>query len=174
LLRLIYVSFGPGADDVSFSPIFLDTNSTGAAVMRLGMSSGSFAVGVAIVTLMIPCFAVAEEVPQSSNRSINSTGSMWIGFAVSPNRRVFKSEANQAETSARDAAKKECEATTLRSCKVIAVPAVADVSAVSCTYKGRSESFLGASTQDAQKRIALDKANSEGFPDSSCVEFFTN
>jgi hypothetical protein len=98
---------------------------------------------------------------------------MWLGFAVSPNRRAFKSEAKQGETSARNAAKNECETTVLRTCYVIAVPEMADVSAVGCTYNGNSKSFLGGSRQDQEKRIALDKANREGFPDSSCVEFYT-
>ena len=35
--------------------------------------------------------------------------------------------------------------------------------------RGRSESFVAA-----QKGIALDKANQQGFADSSCVEFYTS
>jgi hypothetical protein len=97
---------------------------------------------------------------------------VWLGFAVSPNHRVFKSEAQRAETAARNAAKNECETTALRTCSVIAVPEMTDVSAVGCSYDGRSKSFLGGSTQNAQKRIALDKANKEGYPDSSCVELY--
>jgi len=45
----------------------------------------------------------------------------------------------------------------------------ADVSAVGCSFRGRSESFVAA-----QKGIALDKANQQGFADSSCVEFYTS
>jgi hypothetical protein len=124
---------------------------------------------------MIPTLVQAEEVtPQPQprpNRIVNST--MWLGFAVSPNRRAFKSEPLRTETAARNAAKNECETTTLRTCNVIAVTENADVSAIRCSYRGRSESFVGGSIQDAQKRIALDKANDEGFPDSSCVEFYT-
>jgi hypothetical protein len=139
------------------------------------MNLKPFLAGVVVLAFTIPCLVSAEEVtPQSrSNRTVAGTSSMWFGFAASPTRRVFKSDANQAEFSARNAAKNECEATTLRTCNVIAVPEAADVSAVGCTYNGRSKSFLGGSKLDAQQRIALDKANSEGFPDSSCVEFYT-
>jgi hypothetical protein len=139
------------------------------------MYSGSILAGAVVVAFMIPSLVSAEEVtPQSrSNRTVLTTSSMWLGFAVSPNRRVFKSEANQGEMGARNAAKNECETTTLRTCNVIAVPEMADVSAIGCSYSGRSNSFLGGSRQDYEKRIALDKANREGFPDSSCVEFYT-
>jgi hypothetical protein len=82
---------------------------------------------------------------------------------------VFKSEALTSETAARNAAKSECEKTALHSCNAIAVTENADVSAVECSYRGRSESFAGVSTG-----IALDKANQQGFPDSSCVEFYTS
>jgi hypothetical protein len=141
----------------------------------LVMYSGSILAGAVVVAFMIPSLVSAEEVtPQSrSNRPIANTSSMWLGFAASPTRRVFKSEAYQGEVGARTAAKNECETTTLRTCNVIAVPEMADVSAVGCTYNGRSKSFLGGSRQDLEKRIALDKANSEGFPDSSCDEIYT-
>jgi hypothetical protein len=138
------------------------------------MNSKTLLAGAVLLAFTIPSLVSAEEVtPGGRNRTISNTSSMWFGFAASPNRRVFKSDANQAELSARNAAKNECEATTLRTCNVIAVPEAADVSAVGCTYNGRSKSFVGGSAQDFQRRIALDKANSEGFPDSSCVEFYT-
>jgi hypothetical protein len=139
------------------------------------MYSGSILAGAVVLSFMIPSLVSAEEVtPQTPpNRVVSTTGTSWLGFAVSPNRRAFKSEALDNETRARNAAKNECETTTLRTCYVIAVPEMADVSAIGCTYNGRSKSFLGGSRQDAQKRIALDKANNEGFPDSSCVEFYT-
>jgi hypothetical protein len=142
------------------------------------MHSGSILAGAVLLSVMVPSLVSAGEVtPQPrSNRSPSTAGGvagpMWVGFAVSPNQRVFMSEAHQAETTARNAAKNECETTTLRTCNVIAVPEATDVSAVGCSYGGKSKSFLGGSTQDAQKRIALDKANREGYPDSSCVEFY--
>jgi hypothetical protein len=172
--------FGLVADEVLPSPASLAQQ--GARPMRRAntgsfvMYSRSILAGAVVLSFMIPSLVFAEEVtPQSrSNRIVNTTGTMWLGFAVSPNRRAFKSEPQQGETGARNAAKNECETTTLRTCSVIAVPEMADVSAVGCTYKGRSKSFLGGSRQDAQRRIALDKANSEGFPDSSCAEFYIN
>jgi hypothetical protein len=87
---------------------------------------------------------------------------------------VFKSEALTSEMAARNAAKSECEKTTHRTCNVIAVTVNAEVSAIECSYRGRSESFVGGSTQGAQNGVALDKANEQGFPDSSCVEFYTS
>jgi hypothetical protein len=137
------------------------------------MNSRSLLAGAVAVAFMLPCLVSAEEVtPGGSRGSISSTSSMWLGFAVSPNRRVFKSGANVAEMAARNAAKSECEATTLRTCNVIAVPEAADVAAVGCTYNGRSNSFVGGSAQDAQLRVALNKANEAGYPDSSCVEIY--
>jgi hypothetical protein len=56
---------------------------------------------------------------------------------------------------------------------VIAVPEGTDVSAVGCTHNGRSESFLGGSTLNLQRQIALGKAREEKFPGSSCVEFYS-
>lgn len=142
------------------------------------MYSGSILAGAVLLSVMVPSLVPAAEVtPQpQSNRGPSTTGTtvgtMWLGFAVSPNQRVFMSEAQRAETAAHNAAKNECEKTTLRTCNVIAVPDTTDVSAVGCSYGGKSKSFLGGSTQAAQKRIALDKANREGYPDSSCVEFY--
>lgn len=135
------------------------------------MYSGSILAGAVVLTFMIPSLVSAGEVTPQSPRIVGTTG--WLGFAVSPNRRVFKSEAQQGEIRARNIAKNECETATLRTCSVIAVPESADVSAVGCTYGGRSESFVGGSAQNAQNQIALDKARNNGFPSSSCIEFYT-
>jgi hypothetical protein len=142
------------------------------------MYSGSILVGAVFLTFMIPSLVSAAEVtPQSrpNGSPVATTGTSWLGFAVSPNRRVFKSEPQQGEISARNIAKRECETTTLRTCSVIAVPdsSDVDVSAVGCTYNGRSESFLGASVQSKQTQIALGKAKDKNFPESTCVEFYT-
>jgi hypothetical protein len=145
---------------------------------RLMMYSSSILAGAVVLSFMIPSLLSADEVtPQrTSNRIVNTTSTMWIGYAVSPTRRAFRSDPRQGEISARNAAKNECETTSLRTCNVIAVPenSSTDVSAVGCTHQGRSKSFVGGSRMDQQRRIALDKANDERFPDSSCVEFYTN
>jgi hypothetical protein len=138
------------------------------------MYFGSILAGAVVLTFMIPSLVSAEEVPPQSRRIVGTTGALWLGFAVSPNRRVFKSEPQQGEIGARNIAKNECETTSLRTCSVIAVPESADVSAVGCTYGGRSESFLGGSAQNAQTQIALGKARNRGFPESTCVEFYTH
>ena len=133
------------------------------------MNSGSILAAAVLLSVMVPGLASAAEVTAQprSDRIASATG--WVGFAVSPNQRVFKSEALASEAGARNSAKNECETTTLRNCKAIAVTENAEVSAVGCSYRGRSESFLAA-----QKGIALDKANEQGFADSSCVEFYTS
>ena len=138
------------------------------------MRSGSILAAAVLLSVMVPGLASAAEVTSQtrSDRIVSSTG--WRGVAVSPTRRVFKSEALTSETAARNAAKSECEKTALHSCNAIAVTENADVSAVECSYRGRSESFVGGSTQGAQNGVALDKANQQGFPDSSCVEFYTS
>jgi hypothetical protein len=103
---------------------------------------------------------------------IGSTAGRWVGYAASPNRRAFQSGVFSTEMAARNAARNECKMITQHTCNVIAVPESADVSAVGCRYRGRSQSFVGGSDRGNQKRIALDKANQQGFPDPSCVEFY--
>jgi hypothetical protein len=134
------------------------------------MYSGSILAAAVLLSVVGPGLASAAEITSQprSDRIVSSTG--WLGFAVSPTRRVFKSEALTSETAARNAAKNECEKTTSRTCNATAVTAKVDVSAVVCSYRGRSESFVG----DAQKGNALDKANAQGYPDSSCAEFYTS
>ena len=134
------------------------------------MYSGSILAAAVLLSVMVPGLVSAAEVTSQtrSERIVSSTG--WLGFAASPTRRVFKSEALTSEAAARNAAKSECEKTTLRTCNAIAVTEKADVSAVVCNYRGRSESFVGG----AQQGIALDRANAQGYPDSSCVEFYTS
>jgi hypothetical protein len=127
--------------------------------------------------LLIPSFVSAAEVtvrpPTNPGRPVATTGALWVGYAASPNRRIFRSGAQREEGGARSSAKTECETTTLRTCSVISVPEGTDISAVGCGYNGRSESFVGGSTQDHQRQIALDKARVRNFPSSSCVEFYS-
>jgi hypothetical protein len=135
------------------------------------------------LSVMLPSILSAAEVtpatPAATARStqrpevVNRLG--WIGFAVSPNRRAFQSESkvgDNAERNVRNEARNECERATQRTCYAIAVTEMADVSGVGCTYRGKSNAFLGGSSESNEQRIALDKANREGFPASSCVEFF--
>jgi hypothetical protein len=137
------------------------------------MYASSILAGAVALIVTIPSLVSAAEVtpPRPAGRVLGTVG--WIGFAVSPNRRVFKSEPQQGEIGARSIAKNECETATLRTCSVIAVPESTDVSAVGCTYGGRSESFVGGSVVNRQNRVALDKARNEGFPETTCVEFYT-
>jgi hypothetical protein len=138
------------------------------------MYASSILAGAVALVVMIPSLVSAAEVTPAQSRPNRVVGSIgWIGFAVSPNRRVFKSEPQQGEIGARSIAKNECETATLRTCSVIAVPESTDVSAVGCTYGGRSESFVGGSVVNRQTQVALDKARNEGFPESTCVEFYT-
>jgi hypothetical protein len=143
------------------------------------MYLGSLFTSGLILAVLIPSVVSAEEVtplrsPAKPNRVvISDTSTYWLGFAVSPNQRAFKSVPLQSESGARNIARNECETTTQRTCNVIAVTENADVSAVECRHNGKSGAFVGGSMLNQQNQIALDKASVEGFPESSCVEFYT-
>ncbi len=141
------------------------------------MYSRSIFAGAAVLAFIIPTFVSAVELkgnaPPTRDRPLAAVGATWFGYAVSPNRRIFRSPGLGDEVSARSNAKTECETTSLRTCSVIAVPEGTDVSAVGCTHNGRSESFVGGSNQSHQRQIAFNKARAQSFPASSCVEFFS-
>ena len=82
----------------------------------------------------------------------------WIGFAVSPNGRVFQSNRFESEALARALAAGECEHTSLHTCSAIAVVPEADVVAVKCGNK----TFIGGSTQGKAEDIARGKALDAG------------
>jgi len=93
----------------------------------------------------------------------------WMGFAASWNGRIFQHNSNPAsEVAARDGARSECEQTTGRTCRAIAVPTGWQVVAISCQRSGDADAFVGGSGQDAAERVALDKANDAGFRDGNC------
>jgi hypothetical protein len=82
------------------------------------MHSRCIFTGAVILAFMIPSLVSAEEVPIKSRptptTTIGHTGAYWLGYAVSPNQRMFKSVPLSSEDSARNNAKNECETTTFR------------------------------------------------------------
>src|SRR5919204_72236 len=126
----------------------------------------TFVAPVGALLIMLPSMLSAAEVTPSTPAArpgqrgiVNRVG--WIGFAVSPDRRAFQSDAqvgSNAETIARNEARNECELATGQKCRAISVVESADVSAVGCTYKGHSGAFLGGSTSGKERQIALNKA----------------
>jgi hypothetical protein len=158
---------------ITFNPN--DLNAGKVTIQLAFVPSALFALREEASETRLTPRSIEEVTPQSRpHRIVGATGALWLGYAVSPNRRVFRSEPQQGENSARNIAKKECETTTLRACSVVAVPEGTDVSAVGCTYRGRSESFLGGSAVNAQIQIALGKARDRGFPESTCVVFYND
>jgi hypothetical protein len=121
--------------------------------------------------------AIAEEVTPARKQSppiVASSGTDWVGVAVSPNRRVFRVGDSNAEDQARSSARTECERTTGRTCSAIAVPDGWDVVVVHCSSSGRSGAFLGGSTLGNAEQIARDKADDAGFNGRLCDQIYTN
>jgi hypothetical protein len=141
------------------------------------MYLGSILAG-AVLTFMIPSLVnAAEEVtprPQRSQSSPSVGYIGWLGFAVSPGGRVWKSsEPLKDENSARNDAKNACETTTIVTCNAIAVKETDDISVVKCNYNGRKGSFVGGSHLNKQTEVSFVSARAWGFPESTCVEFYT-
>jgi hypothetical protein len=96
----------------------------------------------------------------------------WIGYAVSPTGRVFRSYVRFNEAQVRAEARAECEAITLRSCPAaIAVQPTSYVVAIVC---GR-EAFIGGSNIDlgAASWIANNKATQARGYAPSCRNVFS-
>ena len=97
----------------------------------------TFLISMALVAiLLMGGDAWVAEVTPAPPPSMHS---QWIGFAVSPNGRVFQSNQFDNEARARAVAAGECEHTSLHTCSSIAVVPEADVVAVKCGNK----TFLG-------------------------------
>ena len=129
-------------------------------------------VGVAVSAMSLS--ASADEVTQASIARPASSVE-WVGFAVAPNGRVFKSDPVQREGVARNSANDECAQATLRSCAAIAVFASTDVIAVSCSSGRKTGGYIGGSNIDmgAARWLAFDKAKKAGFDESDCSIVFT-
>src|SRR4051812_23132146 len=78
---------------------------------------------------------LAKEVRTTGSKDVETTGSLprgapsgtqWVGLAASPNGRVFQSN-GFTESGARSAIKSQCEQTSGRTCRAIAVPDQWDV-----------------------------------------------
>jgi hypothetical protein len=86
----------------------------------------------------------------SPTPTIPTSPTQWLGFAVSTNGRVFESNQDSSEGTARQKAKGECEETSGRTCKAIAVPQDWSVSVVVCN--GRY--FVGGSANATARDVA--------------------
>jgi hypothetical protein len=121
----------------------------------------------------------AEEVtpPRISRHLYNYGGddnvTTWLGIAASSNGRVFQNIDRSGEVVARDSAQSQCEQTTGRTCRAIAVPVSWQVAVVSCRQAGAVAAFVGGSAQNASERIALDKGNKAGFYDRNCRTIYS-
>ena len=104
----------------------------------------------------------------SPTPTIPTSPTQWLGFAVSTNGRVFKSDQDSSEGTARQKARGECEETSGRTCNAIAVPEDWSVSVVVC----RGRYFIGGSANASARDVAEDKADDVGL--SGCKETFTN
>jgi hypothetical protein len=135
-------------------------------------------------TLLVATFlgtaGVAEEVRRPTPREPATTGSVprdagsstkWVGLAAAPNGRVFKLDAS-TESLAQSAARTECEQTSGRTCRVIAVPAQWDVVVLQCSGAGRSEAFFGGSMEGGAGWIAHKKARQNGFSETQCRQIY--
>ena len=138
---------------------------------RLFSMRKSSALAAALFIGLIPSgvtFAGEVTAKLSPTPTIPTSPTQWLGFAVSTNGRVFESDQDSSEGTARQKAKGECEETSGRTCKAIAVPQDWSVSVVVCN--GRY--FVGGSANATARDVAEGKASDNGL--SGCKETFTN
>jgi hypothetical protein len=127
----------------------------------LALCASLIPAGASFASEVTPVQQLPRQEPVSANRT------QWIGFAVSPNGRVFQSDADLSEGNARQIARTECEENTARTCRAIAVPYSWSVSVVVCS----GDSFVAGVQEGSAKALAVSKADNEGV--SRCRETFT-
>ena len=128
--------------------------------------------GAVLATAVAVGSADARELRKGPPPVVAATESSWVGYAASSNGRVFKIEDASREAVARIEARKECESTTQRTCRAIAVTDGTEVIALRCRDGGRSDTFLGGSNQGGARYIAEEKAREEGFGARQCSEVY--
>jgi hypothetical protein len=122
---------------------------------------------VAALLYLLPVSVSAKELTNNGPPVVarGDPNASWVALAVSPNGRVFQSDAYDSEESARRAARNECERTSGRTCSdTMSVPDDWDVVVLRCG----SENFLGGSALGAAYDVALGKAAAEGFSAGHC------
>ncbi len=132
------------------------------------MRNSSFLWAALLAGLIPGWAALSDEVTPFQQRArANPVSTVWVGFAVAPNGRVFQSSENLYENSARENAKAECEQNAGRTCRAIAVPQNWNVSVVVCN----GGSFVAGTQAGSARPLAITKAENEGI--YSCQETFT-
>jgi hypothetical protein len=112
--------------------------------------------------------ASSHEVTSVQRRaSAHPISTLWVGFAVAPNGRVFQSSENVYEDSARQYAKTECELKVGRTCRAIAVPQAWNVSVVVCAR----DAFVAGVPEGSATPLANTKADNAGAQD--CAETYS-
>lgn len=124
-----------------------------------------------LATIVALWASSAGAVELQNNQSSGNTE--WLGFAVSPQGRVFYSDPTYDEDEAREAAISYCAKQSLRSCRAIAVPIDADVTVIKCQNGSSFDSFIGGSKLGFETDIAYDKAAQEGWSRRQCRVVFT-
>jgi hypothetical protein len=137
--------------------------------MRMTLAASAAAIAVsALVPVLGPVGAMEVTPTRPPIVARTESATEWVGFAVSPQGRVFRSDYTGVEANVRAQAKNDCEETTLRTCKAIAVTTSADIAVITCGQGGRVASFLGGSKLGYARDIAIDKAAQSNFRAENC------
>jgi hypothetical protein len=129
-------------------------------------------LGVAAATFQPASPAAAWQEPSDLRSNLLLTE--WIGFAASPNGRVFGVANQTDEAVARRAAKFACEQGTGRTCTAIAVPTSWDVVVMTCSRRGQSSlPIVAGSGENAALEVAFKKAVAAGVDPHSCSQVYS-
>lgn len=132
--------------------------------------AGLFAAMASVGVLALGSAPYATEVTPRDRKPPTD----WIGFAASPNGRVFQSKPD-TEKDARDDAKDECEKAAESKCSAIAVTPSAKVTVLHCEKGQKHNSFVAGSEndRDTADSLAYRKAKDAGFAKDDCEQAYT-
>jgi hypothetical protein len=130
--------------------------------------------GVLVATTLASTAVLAIEVETTASlpgRQDMSSSTRWVGFAASPNGRVFRAN-GVSEAVVRSNVRSECEQTSGSTCRTLIVPVQWDVVALRCG--GRAAFFGGSGPGEGNASwIASEKARQSGYSDSQCKQIFS-
>lgn len=124
----------------------------------------------AAAVFLLVGLAEAKEITVPTDKTVadfDVPGTTWVGFAVSPNGRLFRTSPNPSESQARARARRECEDIVGRTCRAIAVPQSWNVSAVICSS---GDAFVAGVGSGSATPLALERAFRGG--GYGCTEIF--
>lgn len=133
--------------------------------------------GLAALAVMLACstalafeFDTTPSRPRPQADRPGGGASDWVGFAATPQGRVFRTDGTfRSEEQARQNAREMCEHATARTCSsTISVPAAYDVVAYKCSQRGTSAVFFGASQLGQEDDSVAGKARNSGYDPSNC------